>query len=159
MYYIFSNLFSKSLIFIIVVIIPIGYMGQNITTITAKMEDKIEFQSYGEIENPIMGTQSFQAINKKGNTYKYVIFLDKNYEEIYKNDVYVTDACFDSYEIKNGLYYFYSTFVPDPPYDHLVIDETTIIDFDKNQYYYSFYDPIVDVTITQMGWESLITSN
>ena len=105
MYYTFSYIFSKLLIFILVVILPLGYMGQNITVITAKMEDKIEFQSYGEFENPIMVTQSFQAINKKSNTYKYVIFLD------------------------------------------------------KNQYYYSWYDPIVDVTITQMGFESVITNN
>ena len=89
-------------------------LGQDITTITAKMECKIEFQSYGKIENPIRVTQSFQAINKKDMNYKYVIFLDKNYEEIYKNDVHVTDVPFDSYDIKNGLYYIYSTFVPDP---------------------------------------------
>jgi len=159
MYSIISNLLSGSLLFILVVATPTTSMGQNITTITAKMEDKIEFQSYGKYEDPRMVPKSFQAINKKDMTYKYVIFLDKNYEEIYKNDVHVTDVPFDSYEIKNGLYYIYSTFVPDPPYDHLVIDETTIIDFDKNQYYYSWYDPIADVTITQRGFESAITSN
>ena len=134
-------------------------MGQNITTITAKMEYKIEFQSYGKYEDPRMVPKSFQAINKKDMTYKYVIFLDKNYMDIYKNDKYVTDDCFDSYEIKNGLYYFYSTYVPYPPYDHLVIDDVIIIDFNKNQYYYSWYDPISDVTITQMGFESLIKIN
>ena len=134
-------------------------MGQNITTITAKMESKLEFQSHGKYEDPRMVPKSFQAINKKDMTYKYVIFLDKNYMKIYKNGKFITDSPFDNYAIKKGVFYFYSTFVPDPPYDHLVIDDVIIIDFNKNQYYYSWYDPISDVTITQMGWENLITSN
>lgn len=159
MYSIISNLLAGSLLFILVVAATTISMGQNITTITAKMESKIEFQSHGKIENPIRVTQSFQAINKKDMTYKYVIILNENYEEIYKNDVHTADVPFDNFEIKNGIYYIYSTFVPDPPYNHLVIDDTTIIDVDKNQYYYSWYDPIADVTITQKGWECLVTSN
>jgi hypothetical protein len=159
MYSIISNLLSGSLLFILVVATPTTSMGQNITTITAKMEDKIEFQSYGKYEDPRMVPKSFQAINKKDIVYQYEIFLEDNYMKIYKNSNYITDSPVDSYEIKNGLYYFYSTFVPAPPYDHLVIDDVIIIDFKENKFFYSWYDPIADVTITQMGMENLLTND
>ena len=133
--------------------------GQDITTITAKMESKIEFQSHGKFKDPRMVTQNIQAMNEKDIVYQNEIFLDDNYMKIYKNGQHITDSPINSYEIKNGLYYFYSTFVPVLPYDHLVIDDVIIIDFKENKFFYSWYDPIADVTITQMGMENLLTND
>ena len=80
--------------------------------------------------------------------------------KIYKNGKYVTDSPFDSYKKVNGyIHYFYSTFTPSAPYDNLVIDDVIIIDQKNNNFYYSWYDPVADVTITQMGLDSNIKIN
>ena len=128
--------------------------------IVATMDSKIEMQSKGKYENPVMVTQNIQSINEKDMTYKYEIFLDENYMKIYKNGKFVTDSPFDSYEkINEDVYYFYSTFTPSAPYEHLTIDDVIIIDFGNNNFFYSWYDQIVDVTITQMGENSNIKFN
>tara|TARA_B100001287_G_C22672072_1_gene525761 strand:- start:758 stop:1216 length:459 start_codon:yes stop_codon:yes gene_type:complete len=128
--------------------------------IVATMESKVEMQSMGKYDNPVMVTQNIQAFKEKNITYKYEIYLDENYMKIYKDGKYVTDSPFDSYEIVgNGIYYFYSTFTPSAPYNNLIIDDVIIIDQKNNNFYYSWYDPIADVTITQMGKDSDIKFN
>ncbi len=128
--------------------------------IVATMKSKIEIQSMGKYENPIMVTQNIQSIKEKDMTYKYEIFLDENYMKIYKNGKFVTDEPFDSYKkINEDVYYFYSTFTPSAPYEHLTIDDVIIIDFENNLFFYSWYDPIVDVTILQMGEDNIIDFN
>lgn len=128
--------------------------------IVATMKSKIEIQSMGKFENPTMVMKNMQTFKEKDMTYKYEIFLDENYMKIYKNGKFITDSPFDSYKkINNSIYYFYSTFTPSAPYEHLTIDDVIIIDFDNNNFFYSWYDPIVDVTILQMGEDNKIDFN
>ena len=125
--------------------------------IFATMDSKIEVQAMGKYENPVMVTQNVQALNQIDTKYKYVIYLKENYMEIHKNGKYVTDSPFDSYKkINKNSYHFYSTFTPSSPYDNLVIDDVIIINSENNTFFYSWYDPIADVTITQMGQNSIV---
>ncbi len=148
---------------ILIIVILVGTLisskvyGQ---VIVATMKSKIEIQSMGKYENPTMVMNNMQTFKEKKMTYKYEIFLDENYMKIYKNGKFVTEEPFNSYKKINGdVYYFYSTFTPSAPYEHLTIDDVIIIDFENNNFFYSWYDPIVDVTILQMGEDNKIVFN
>ena len=65
----------KKIILIIGILIGI-LIGSNVMgqVIVATMDSKIEMQSKGKYENPVMVTQNIQSINEKDMTYKYEIF-------------------------------------------------------------------------------------
>ena len=128
--------------------------------IVATMDSKIEVQAMGKYKNPIMVTQNMQALSQKKIKYKYVIYLEDNYMEIYKDGKYVTDSPFDSYKkVGENIYHFYSTFIPPAPHNDLVIDDVIIVNTDNKTFFYSWYDPIADVTITQVGKNSKVKLN